>query len=203
MYWSCRWNSFAYVWPRIQEAGFTIKTLIVWDKMNHSAGDLEGCFGNRWEGFIFAVKGRHLLRGKRYSNVWRIPRLSHTKMLHPAQRPVELIERMILASSDEGDRVLDPFGGSGTTGQAAWNKGRKFTLIEMEPSTCLVARRRLNFPIDPGELQQRWKESVKLRWNWDRPEDWGVAPEDVAELVAHIRNSRKELFRFKKADEGY
>jgi DNA modification methylase len=46
------------------------KNLIVWEKDNHSAGDLKGNFGFKWEGIMMLVKGRHRLRGHRHTNIW-------------------------------------------------------------------------------------------------------------------------------------
>jgi site-specific DNA-methyltransferase (adenine-specific) len=62
---------------------------------------------------------------------------------HPTQKPVALLERIILAASNEGDLVLDPFSGSGTTLVAAKRKKRKAVGIELEPSFIEVAQKRL------------------------------------------------------------
>lgn len=62
---------------------------------------------------------------------------------HPSQKPVKLIERMIKASSEEGDVVLDFFAGSGTTGIAARNLKRNFILIEKEDEYMKMIEERL------------------------------------------------------------
>ena len=51
---------------------------------------------------------------------------------HPTQKPLDLLRRIILASTNDGDLVLDPFTGSSTTGLAAYMYGRKFIGIDME-----------------------------------------------------------------------
>lgn len=88
----------------------------------------------------------HLRKGKFATNLWRIPSLKGTskeKLGHPTQKPLELIERLILSSSRVGDVVLDPFCGSGTALLAAKNHGRKFIGIEINPNWAEISRRRL------------------------------------------------------------
>ncbi len=63
--------------------------------------------------------------------------------LHPTQKPVELIERLIFVSTSPGDEVLDPFGGSGTTGEAALRCRRHALLIERNETFHAVATKRL------------------------------------------------------------
>lgn len=63
---------------------------------------------------------------------------------HPSQKPVKLIERIIRASSNENDIVLDCFAGSGTTGIAAKNLNRRYILIEREEKYYHICKRRLS-----------------------------------------------------------
>ena len=62
---------------------------------------------------------------------------------HPDQKPVLLIERIIRASSNENDTVLDAFAGSGTTGVACKNTNRNFILIEQEKKYCQIIEKRI------------------------------------------------------------
>ncbi len=62
---------------------------------------------------------------------------------HPTEKPVELIERFILASTNEGDVVLDPFMGSGSIGVACKELGRNFIGIERDPKWYKVAKERI------------------------------------------------------------
>lgn len=62
---------------------------------------------------------------------------------HPTQKPEKLIAKLILASSNEGDIVLDPFAGSSTTGVVAKKLNRKFICIEQNPLYCAWAQKRL------------------------------------------------------------
>lgn len=79
-------------------------------------------------------------------SVWAIgtPKASEkTFGKHPTQKPLALLERIILASTNEGDLILDPFMGSGTTGVAALKHNRKFIGIEKEKEFIEIAEQRL------------------------------------------------------------
>lgn len=125
----------------IKEAGLILKTPIFWDKTNHTSGDLEGDFGGQVEIFIFAHKGRHKLRGKRYGNLWRCPRPNAGE--HPTPKPVSLLKKMLICSTDRGGIVLDSFMGSGSTGVAAVEEDRKFIGIEIDRKYFDIACRRI------------------------------------------------------------
>jgi site-specific DNA-methyltransferase (adenine-specific) len=80
------------------------------------------------------------------SSLWRIPTVAMAEKrqgYHPTQKPLRLLRRALLASSGEGDLVLDPFCGSGTTGVAAKELGRFFVGAEMEAEFCELAARRI------------------------------------------------------------
>ncbi|MSU49928.1 MAG: site-specific DNA-methyltransferase [Opitutus sp.] len=72
---------------------------------------------------------------------------------HPTQKPEKLIAKLILASSREGDVVLDPFLGSGTTAVVAKKLGRKFVGIEADETYCCVAARRLELAEQDKSIQ--------------------------------------------------
>ena len=72
---------------------------------------------------------------KQMRSVWAIgtPKNGEKKFgKHPTQKPMDLLERIILASTKKGDLILDPFTGSSTTGLAAVKHGRKFVGIDLE-----------------------------------------------------------------------
>ena len=72
---------------------------------------------------------------------------------HPAQKPEKLIAKLILASSNEGDLVFDPFAGSGTTCVAARKLGRRFIGIEKDERYCVWAQQRLELAEKDGTIQ--------------------------------------------------
>ena len=93
---------------------FTVKNMIVWDKQNHSCGDLEYSWGNRHELIIFATKGKRPL-SHRKQDIISIPKVSSQKLIHPTQKPVEIITELLDVSLQPSDLVCDPFMGSGST----------------------------------------------------------------------------------------
>lgn len=63
---------------------------------------------------------------------------------YPTQKPLKILERIILVHSNPGDRVLDFFAGSGTTGEAAAKHGREFVLVDSNEQAMEVMQRRLD-----------------------------------------------------------
>ena len=131
-------------WRRaLRAVGFKVRSCIVWDKVMHGSGALELCWAPQHEMILFAAKGRHELRGKRPKDVVRVQRVDPLKLVHPYEKPLPLLRKLIEASTDEGQTVLDPFMGSGTTGLAAMQCGRGFTGIEIDRKYFELAERRI------------------------------------------------------------
>ena len=85
-------------------------------------------------------------RGKLPTDVWWHTIVSPTgkeKTGYPTQKPLGILRRIISASSKPGDRVLDFFAGSGTTGHAAHSLGREFVLVDQSPDAIAVIEKRL------------------------------------------------------------
>ena len=86
-------------------------------------------------------------RGKTPTDVWWLTIVSPTgkeKTGYPTQKPLKLLERIVAVHSGEGDQVLDFFAGTGTTGMAAAQLGRNFTLIDSSPEAIRVMQQRLS-----------------------------------------------------------
>lgn len=95
--------------------------------------------------------------GKNPSDIWEIPNVKANhieKTIHPCQFPVELIERLILSLTDEGDTVLDPFMGVGTTAIAAIAHNRRALGAEIIPEYIKIAQERIKLA-EEGRLQIR------------------------------------------------
>lgn len=83
--------------------------------------------------------------GKQMTDVWHLPAIGRWEKScgkHPTQKPLALLTRIILASTDEHDWILDPFAGSSTTGIAANLCGRRFLGIEQEISFASISKAR-------------------------------------------------------------
>jgi site-specific DNA-methyltransferase (adenine-specific) len=141
----------------MQQLGFKILNDITWEKPNPPPNLSCRYFTHSTETVIWAAeneKSKHcfnydLMRqangGKQMKSVWTMTapgddEKTHGK--HPTQKPVTLVERCLLASTKEGDLVLDPFLGGGTTAVVAIRLGRGFIGTELEPEHASLAARR-------------------------------------------------------------
>jgi len=91
-------------------------------------------------------RDRNNMRGANPGDVWEFSHVHYcngNRQDHPTQKPEGLIERMVLASSDESDLVVDPFSGSGTTLRVCQQLGRKSIGIEINPDYVTMTRDRL------------------------------------------------------------
>ena len=99
-------------------------------------------------------------------NVWEYPRVRF-KMdeyeNHPTQKPEALLERIVKASSNEGDIVLDPFSGSFSTGSVARKLNRKFIGLEINEDYVKIGIRRLGLPskYSKADLEKEKKRKTK------------------------------------------
>lgn len=121
------------------DAGFKIHQLLVWRKNN--------AIPNRWymknyEFTFFARKGA--AKPIRYPSSMAVHDVDNTRNRdHPTEKPFDLMHFYVKNSARPGDLVLDPFCGSGVTGQAAMVHRCRFVGIEIDPQYAAVARRRL------------------------------------------------------------
>ena len=125
------------------EKYFQIKNILVWEKNNGTMGDLKGSYRKSAEFIIFAVKGRHILNGKRDKDVLHFKRVPSSKLVHQNQKPLKLIMYLITKSSKKGDTVLDCFMGSGTTCVASKKLLRNFIGIELDDTYFKIAKKRV------------------------------------------------------------
>jgi site-specific DNA-methyltransferase (adenine-specific) len=142
----------------MQELGYKILNDIIWYKRNAPPNLSCRYFTHSTEIVLWAAKKekskhyfdyqlmRKMNNGKQMRNVWEIsaPPAEEKKFgKHPTQKPVELLRRLILASTREGDLVLDPFCGSSTTGVAAVLLNRKYVGIDLEEEYLQLSEKRL------------------------------------------------------------
>lgn len=128
----CRWDVQEAFRLALEWAGFTVKSQIIWDRQIHGMGDLTGSPAPQHDVIWFATKGKYKLPGKRPKSIVSSKRLQGDQLIHPTEKPVDLLEQLIESYTAPGEIVLDPFAGSGSTLVAAANKGRKFLGIEMD-----------------------------------------------------------------------
>lgn len=132
----------------LEEEGFKIINNITWRKLNPPPNISCRAFVHSTETILWAKKDikkakhkfnyelmREMNNNKQMKDVWEtsLTKPSEKKCgKHPTQKPIALLEKIILASTDEGDLILDPFNGSGTTGIVANKLNRKYIGIEKE-----------------------------------------------------------------------
>ena len=143
--------------------GFSIINNITWQKPNPAPNLACRCFTNSTETIIWArkidekgKKGKHYFNyslmkeinnNKQMKDVWllNLPQKKEKKYgKHPTQKPLSVLERILLASTEEGDLVLDPFNGSGTTGIVCMNLNRRYIGIEKEKDFLNLTIKRYN-----------------------------------------------------------
>ena len=134
------WKQLRNMADAIELASFKILNIVCWDKGHFGTGA-----GYRSQAEYILVFSKGLPDSFRLKNVGNVIRESRAKGAeHPHQKPVELIKTLIMNSTDEGDIVLDPFVGSGTTCVAAEETGRNSVGIDLSQEYCEIARRRLD-----------------------------------------------------------
>jgi len=142
LYFFCSWQVFTK-FESIISKYFTIKTPLVWDKKNKGSGDLYNDWGNQTELIIYCVKGKKGINTRK-GNVLSFSRLHTSKMVHPTQKPTELIKELLSASALKNDFVVDPFMGSGSTIKACNEMNIKSLGIELDKEMFNIANAFIN-----------------------------------------------------------
>ena len=142
LYFFCSWSVFSS-FENIISKYFTIKTPIIWDKGNKGSGDLDNDWGNQTEIIIYCVKGKKLVNLRR-GNLINIPRLHTSKMIHPTQKPNDLLKQILEVSATKGDFIVDPFMGSGSTIKVSNEMGFKSLGIELDNEMFNIANNFIN-----------------------------------------------------------
>lgn len=122
----------------IQYTRYKLKETLIWDKVSIGVGD---GFRKQYECILVLEKGRPKYRNPRMYNLLSYARVRDRA--HPHVKPIALIKSLIEHSSDEGQTVLDPFLGTGTTVVAACELKRGYLGIEQNEQYCAVATGRL------------------------------------------------------------
>jgi site-specific DNA-methyltransferase (cytosine-N4-specific) len=134
----------------LQAAGWYLRADIVWNKPNCQPESVKDrptrCHEmlflfSKSEQYHYDPKAVRGPNGRNLRTVWDIHTLAY-KEAHFATFPPQLVERCLALGSTEGDLILDPFLGSGTTGAAAQRMGRRFLGVELNPEYVEIASRR-------------------------------------------------------------
>ena len=168
IYIACSYHNIGEMMIVLKQFDFKINNIITWYKTNAMPNMTRRVFTHSTEFVIWAVKGKGWAFNyekikeinpdkqkngsqKQMRDFWELPlvqgkerlRGEDGKALHPTQKPEEMLKRIILASSNKGDIVLDPFLGSGTTTYIAKKYGRYWIGIEQNKDYTKIARQRM------------------------------------------------------------
>jgi modification methylase len=170
----------------MQDLGFWFLNDVIWIKTNPMPNFRGVRFANAHETLLWASKKKgarytfnhHAMKslndGKQMRSDWRLPICKGSERLrknghkvHSTQKPLSLLYRVILSSSNPGDLVLDPFFGTGTTGLIARLLHRDWIGIEKEPDYINIARQRIDQSIteafDPAVFEVRSPKKLEAR----------------------------------------
>ena len=178
----------------LQELGYKVLNTITWQKTDPPPNLSCRYFNFSTELIIWArktLKKPHkfnyetmklLNGGRQMTDVWRIPAVGlweKQQGKHPTQKPLRLLYRILLAATNEGDTVLDPFSGSGTTGIAANLLGRKYIGIEQDEQFCELSLRRRQV-LDDDKMRLKLFDKIRS------------TPEETTVLINHMREADRE-----------
>lgn len=158
VYFFCDWRSYAFYYP-IMYGILGVRNMLVWDKKS-GPGNF---YSYQHELVMFTTKRRGFNVKGTYSVISDVlsfcsgAKKTNGEKLHPTQKPIELIEKFVLHSTNEGDTVLDTFMGSGTTGVACIKTSRRFIGIELDDRYFSIAKTRLENSIK-GKQQDLFYE---------------------------------------------
>lgn len=169
IYACCTFHNIAEIMIVLKQLDFKINNIITWQKTNAMPNMTRRIFTHSTEFVVWAVKGKKWVFNyedlkkvnpdkqkdgslKQMRDVWAMSlvqgkerlRGENRRALHPTQKPEEMLKRIIIASSNKGDLVLDPFLGSGTTAVVAKRLGRKWIGIEKNVSYAEAAKKRID-----------------------------------------------------------
>lgn len=129
-------KQYTRIFRLLTDAGFTVDPIpLLWVKpgsgqVNHP----DSRWGSSYESAFFCRKGTRALLRQGQSNVLLHDPVPSNRKIHPVEKPVSLLRQLIETSTAPGEIVIDFFGGSGSTAEAAMQTGRNFLLVEKDPA---------------------------------------------------------------------
>ncbi len=138
-----RWDVQQKFIEELQKNDFKCKNVLIWDKKIHGMGDLKTAYGSRYESILFSSSKDFRFINKRPTDIIECTRVSATQLIHPNEKPINLLEKLIKQVVPEYGIVLDLFMGSGSTGVACKNLNRNFIGIELDKKYFEIAQRRI------------------------------------------------------------
>jgi len=140
----CDWRSYPSFWRVIMKLGMIPVNLVVWQ---HNSARRFGKYRYCHQLIFVFCNGNFkcvVPSGKSdWFDVWDYPNVTTRERIHPTEKPIKIVKKIIQDASKEGDLILDPFLGSGTLSNACVELKRNFIGIEINPEYCKIAEERL------------------------------------------------------------
>ena len=128
----------------LKKQKFVAVGTLVWHKTNPVPFNHRFKPLNAWEAAVVGKRPSTKFNGKSIHNVFTCKSPSPQHRIHPTQKPLELITKLVELFSDKNDVILDPFAGSATTAIASINLSRKFIAFENDKEYYKLAKKRIN-----------------------------------------------------------
>lgn len=135
----CSWQNID-IFKQEFEKKFNIKNILVWDKDWFGMGNN---YRPNYELILLLCKTNVKTKSNNKSNILKYRRIHPIKLKHSCEKPIPLLEDLIVELSNEGDIVFDCFMGSGSTGVACLNTNRDFIGIEIDKHYFDIAKERI------------------------------------------------------------
>ena len=157
VYWFCDWRSYPFYHYLFSEI-LPPKNMLVWDKINGP-----GSYYNfSHELIVFAAKGNFCFGANavfKEAAFCSGAKVSDGEKVHPTQKPIKVISKLILDSTKEGALILDCFAGSCTTAVSAIINKRNFIMFELQEKYCEIGQKRiddigLSLPFEIKEIEK-------------------------------------------------
>jgi site-specific DNA-methyltransferase (adenine-specific) len=196
----------------LREQGYWVINDIIWKKSNPTPNFGGTRLNNSHETMIFATKnpkskfsfnyktGKYLNNGKQMGSIWEFPVCSgnerlkdnENKKLHSTQKPKALLYRVVVLFTKPGDIILDPFGGTMTTGVVAKECGRTYTMIERDSKYIKYGQKRLDDAREYlGDVEKAVFDIKPIRVTFNEMIDAGYFK--IGEVFVHNNGQRAIL----------
>lgn len=155
LYIFCDWRQTPNLYGMLESCGYRVNHCLVWEKEHYGMGTW---WRNQHENIVFASLGipaPMLDRGM--GSVIRYPAVSSQARVHPTEKPIGLIRRLMRAVP--GNAILDPFAGAGPVLRAAKELGRHAIGVDVNPQHCQTALRRLAQQVLPLVETERQEQT--------------------------------------------
>lgn len=147
----CSYRYISHIIDKLEECDMCVKDTLIWEKSNPMPRNINRRYVQDTEFAVWAVKKNSKWVFNKPDNVSYCRTIFETPIVsgkerttHPTQKSLALLDNIIKIHTNKDDVILDPFMGSGTTGEAALNNGRKFIGVEISPEYFNISKDRID-----------------------------------------------------------